>query len=218
MKLSTLSATGVLMASLLQPVMASAADVSVVGLYSQPLSSSLTVAGCHVLRQGAILAEDGDIDLDQPAHFLLAHCSEPVLSNSKNRDLFEELAGPDGSLALFEGLPVDLPPLTEDAAARQYILKVSYYNNENLSDRYDDLNTIRAQVRSSQDMYHNEAEVLITRAQGIPTPDAIDVIYYDTFEAGDNFRNGNPDILSLIGDFNDDHVETFIYYVGTLNM
>lgn len=212
-----LSLAGAGLLALFLPLSTATAEVSVFGLYSQPVPSATLAGGCEIVRQGAILAEDGDIDLDQPSQFILAQCDQPILDDADQRAAFETLAGEGAALALFEGLPVDLPPVTEPALARQYILKVSYYNNEDLARRYEDLTTIRTKVAASPDRYHNEAEILITRAMGTLTPDAVDVIYYDNAEAGNRFRDGNGEVLGLIGAFNDDHVDDFIYYVGRLS-
>ncbi|WP_120496827.1 hypothetical protein [Kiloniella sp. EL199] len=172
--------------------------------------------GCRILREGPVLAEDGDIDLDQPNRFIYMTCSSSFLGHTDGRKLISQLnQGLEYAVAV-EGVTIlhDEASFERTATTRSFILKVSYYNNSNPAQRDEDLSTLGTLVHPRTDTYQTEAFVGVSQAYGIPTPDEAVVIYYDTPDAGNRFRENNPDILKKIIDFNDKHLNDFIYYIA----
>ena len=97
---------------------------------------------------------------------------------------------------------------------RQYILKISHYNNQDPAGRNADLEHLGKVVEPVADKYHNEMFLEVHRASGMQTPDEVVAIYYDTPEAGDRFREKNQAILEKIGAFNKKHLKSFTYLVA----
>ncbi|MBL4907321.1 MAG: hypothetical protein JKX94_07715 [Sneathiella sp.] len=180
------------------------------------LKTQLDANGCHIQREGMVVAENGDIDLSQPNQFLYVECVQPVLGSTDRQELFDPLKSVVSDLALLEG-PVQRPekgtPIS-DVTDRSYILKVSYYNNEDPLGRDKDLKLIGKSLEGVENIYRTEAEIAVTDAYGIKTPDEAILIYYDTLEQGEKFRSSNKQILKKIGAFNKSHLDAFIYYVA----
>ncbi|WP_299372432.1 hypothetical protein [uncultured Kiloniella sp.] len=178
--------------------------------------TKVNTQGCNILREGPVLAEDGDIDLDQPNRFIYMACTSSLLGRPDGRALISELnQGIEYAVAV-EGVSIlhDDTSFKKTATARSYILKVSHYNNTAPTQRDQDLTTLGALVRPRSDTYKTEAFVGVSQAYGMPTPDEAVVIYYDSPDAGDRFRKNNPDILEKVVDFNDKHLNDFVYYVA----
>lgn len=203
------------------PAFADAETTVVFGLYDTDGASAprvdpaaASVLGCTVTRSGRIVAQDGDIGLPRPNAFVLFTCSGPVLAASG--ETADRLVGGARRLALFEGRLTGGGRNGGDAALRnrQYIVKVSYFNNTDPAARQRDLAEIEGLVARRPDQYAPEAAIDVTRALGAPRPDDITVLYYDSADAGERFRSGNPDVMQMIGTFNSRHVTGFTYYVG----
>jgi hypothetical protein len=97
---------------------------------------------------------------------------------------------------------------------RQYVFKISYYNNEDIDVRDTDLSALTAKAEAIEDTYITEAFVDVNHALGMATPDEVVMLYYDDAETGDRFRNANSAFLSEIGVFNATHLISTVYYVG----
>ncbi len=169
---------------------------------------------CSILREGPVVAEDGDINLDQPNRFIYLDCQVPLLGTPSGRNLITELGRGSAYVAAMEGTKLfhDTAPLSKQAGERAYILKVSHYNNSNPNKRDQDLSSLGEIVLPRADAYQQEAFIGVTQAYGMETPDEAVVLYYDDVGAGDRFRDNNPDILDKIVDFNDSHLTNYIYY------
>ncbi len=178
--------------------------------------TKVNAQGCRILREGPVLAEDGDIDLDQPNRFIYMTCSSSLLGHTDGRALISELNQDLEYVIAVEGTSIlhDEISFEKTATARSYILKISHYNNSNPVQRDGDLSTLEDLVHPRADTYKTEAFVGVSKAYGIPTPDEAVVIYYDSPDAGNRFRENNPDILEKIADFNDKHLNDFIYYIA----
>ncbi len=202
-------------------------NIGVLGVYEIESSKAYQAAkakfkaqldgkGCRVYLEGAVLAENGDIDLSEPNRFLYLECEHTVLGSKDRQDLFQSLKSVVNDLAIFEG-PIYRPEngkSTSKIADRSYIVKVSYYNNRDPLGRDNDLKDIGKSLEGLQNIYRSEAEISVTDAYGAKTPDEAVLIYYDTPEQGEKFRSSNKNILKMIGDFNKEHLESYIYYIA----
>ncbi|WP_419905826.1 hypothetical protein [Kiloniella sp.] len=171
---------------------------------------------CTILREGPVVAEDGDIDLDQPNRFIYFDCKTSLLGSPDGRDFLADLGKGSDYIAAMEGTPFfqDTVSFKKQAGERSYILKVSHYNNSNPTKRDLDLAHLGETVRPRDDAYQLESFLGTTQAYGMTTPDEAVVLYYDTTAAGDRFRDNNPDVLDKVVDFNDKHLTDYIYYIA----
>ncbi len=202
---------------------AMARQIGVVGLYEVGEQAAATLdeqkilsLGCQVRHKGVIAAEDGDIDIDTPNRFIFLACDGSILADPVKRGLLNKLGLKGNPLAILEGELTDMPtpPATGAVADRQYILKVSHYNNKDTDGRERDLGQLGQAAQSLPDTYITESFIGVNRALGMQTPDEVVVLYYDNPAQGGRFRKNNPDILEKVGDFNDSHLDDYIYYVG----
>jgi hypothetical protein len=199
------------------------APIGVMGLFNaeNPTTVTLDTAvlaalGCSVRRSGAIGAAQGDIGIEQPNQFVLLACETSVLSDMSLRAHLAELAPSSETLAILEGDLFDFPIQGAESVIsdRQYVFKISYYNNDDIDTRDTDLSALTAKAEAIEDTYITEAFVGVNHAVGMATPDEVVMLYYDDAETGDRFRNANSDFLSEIGVFNATHLISTVYYVG----
>jgi hypothetical protein len=200
-----------------------AASFGVMGLYvaNNPTEVSLdteamAALGCSVRRSGVIGAAQGGIDIEQPNQFILLACEESLLSNPSQRDQLADLAPSFETVAMLEGDLMNFPIERAESAVggRQYVFKISYYNNEDPDARDNELFSLTAEAEAIQDTYITEAFVGVNHAIGIPTPDEVVMLYYDDAETGDRFRSANQELLNKIGAFNSAHLLSTVYYIG----
>lgn len=199
---------------------AQTAPVGVLGLYQGDTikfdEARIADLGCSMRRAGFIGAAQGDIDLEQPNQFLLLACRASVLENAATRQDLAALNASNSAIAVLEGnlTNFEAPESAGEISERQYILKISKYNNTDVDARGNDLAELNEVAGQREDTYITESIVSVNRATGMPTPDEIVVLYYDDPATGDRFRKQNGDLLSRIGAFNKAHLTDFIYYVG----
>lgn len=171
---------------------------AIFGLYEAAASAALkvdrTVAeklGCDGSDRGAgwrcRAAEAGCV-----CH---AACSTPVLGPSGA--VLDQLVKGAKRIAFFEG---GLSAAASAGAAktltdRQYIVKVSIFNNADPKARARDLVEVNGLVAKRPDPFNLEANIDVIGALGARRPDEVSVMYYDDAKAGDRFRTGNPDIM-----------------------
>ncbi len=200
--------------------LAESEPVGVLGLYRGDTtgfdSSKIADLGCTIQREGVIGAAQGNLDLEQPNQFLLLACEASVLGEAARRSQFASIAGPDHVPVVLEGdlTDFDVPDAVGEISDRQYILKVSTYNNANVDERETELASLNATAEQRVDTYKTESFVSVNHAMGMPTPDEVVVLYYDTPASGDRFRDQNGDLMNSIGAFNKAHLVNFVYYVG----
>lgn len=200
--------------------LAESAPVGVLGLYRgdtvQFDASKIAALGCTTHRQGVIGAAQGNLDLEQPNQFLLLACETSILEQAERRKDFASIAGSAPETVVLEGhlVDFDVPDGTAEVSDRQYILKISGYNNANLDAREAELDALNADAEQRPDSYVTEYFVSVQHAMGMQTPDEVVVIYYDTPATGERFRDHNGDLLRAIGAFNKAHLTNFVYFVG----
>jgi hypothetical protein len=198
---------------------ASAESTTVVGLFENV--GTLNVAavenlGCTVFHAGKIVAQQASFKMKQPDQFIIMSCEQPLLHDAQNRQALGALYAGGHMIAALEG-PLTRFDIVSDRtrpAERQYILKLGYYNNSDIDRREDDLQALNQKVTPLEDHWTTEGFVGVNHAMGIPTPDELVIIYYDTPESGERFRDNNKDILGEVRAFNDAHLTKFSYLVG----
>lgn len=197
----------------------SAANAEPVGIFAlledNPPNLSLSAAaqGCSVAHQGGVLARQGNLDLPEVAGFALLSCDDRLLDDPKR---VEAAFGGQSPLVTLEGglTSFDIPSGVPDPQNREYIIKLSYYNNADLVGRTADLEELQQLVRPLPDPYRNEKFLEVHRASGMRTPDEVVVIYYESPAAGDRFRESNQAVLEKVGAFNKKHLVSFVYLIA----
>lgn len=225
-KLASLAAITSLMIFFMADAEAMARPIGVLGLYKVAKNATVTInentisaIGCQLRHEGAVADEAGDIDIDKPNHFVFLACDDTVLNDATKRSDSDNLVGQANTLAILEGTLSDLPDgqSTSAMADREYILKVSRYNNKDLDAREGELSRINQLSNTRPDHFITESFIAVNHASGMSTPDEAVIIFYDNAEQGNRFRKNNPDILDMISSFNKAHLDDFIYYVGSAN-
>lgn len=199
-----------------------AEQVGVVGLFSGDFElndQAVTGLGCAVQREGSIIAAQGKLeyDLTQPDKFVILDCDESVLGRPDRRQVASALFLKGAAIAVFEGALINFPidDHNSDVAKRQYVLKLGYYNNADVDARAQDLAALNMKAERLDGHWINEAFLQVHAADGIQTPDEVVVIHYENAEAADQFRAANAAILKDVSAFNDAHLTSFTYLVGS---
>jgi len=179
------------------------------------LQSALRALGCRISLMGPVGDANGPLDIDDPDHFALIACNGPVLGNADKRDDLNTLLRDAKNLRLLEGNALYTEHNNQSTPGkRAYVIKISHYNNDDPSKRDADLAAIDERVLQSSGRYQNELFIDVARAQGMERPDEVVVLFYDTPQAGDAFRDSNGAILKMIGGFNQAHITRFTYVSG----
>ncbi|WP_298259845.1 hypothetical protein [uncultured Litoreibacter sp.] len=199
-----------------------AEKMGVVGLYSGDFElddQAVTALGCAIQREGAIVAAQGKLayDLTQPDKFVVLDCEDGVLGQADRRQAATSLFSDGSAIAIFEGALTNFPidDQNGEVAKRQYVLKLGYYNNADVDAREQDLAALNMLAQPLDGHWINESFLQVHAATGIPTPDEVVVIHYESAEVADQFRAENADILKEVSDFNDAHLTSFTYLVGS---
>lgn len=172
--------------------------------------------GCQLKREGMIKAAQGSIGIDQPNRFLLLTCDGSILTDIGKHAMFNALAGNERATVILEG-PIINPSKNNGNGKiedREYILKISHYNNKNIDSRSMSLENLNDYTSTLAGKYIIESFIGVTHASGMQTPDEVVVIYYDSPEQGERFRKNNGDVIGMIGEFNAEHLREFVYFVG----
>lgn len=168
--------------------------------------------GCEVSRQGALVARQGNLEVPQGRSFGVFLCDTSVLGDP---DRAGRLLARTGAGLLLEGAFEAFEEAGPRASDRQYLIKVSVYNNIDPVARQRDLGILQEKVIPLPDRYSIESAITVDRAFGLRTPDEVSVISYETPAAGERFREQNPGILEAVGRFNKTHLVSWVYLVAT---
>jgi len=232
MRLSRTTIATLMLAGISMTQNAQAETVGVVGMFyaEEPaihhtamanLEQQVSDQGCTLRREGNILANDGDYEIEPVNHFFFLECEQRLLSKPSSQSWIDELNEGTGNLVLFEGsfINLDSSSISLPGEKRSYILKLSDYNNTNPSKREADLARLDEMVKTRQHKYSSEAYLNISAAYGMERPDEAVFIFYPSMEDGEKFRNdkNNADIMAGIEAFNRDHLSQFSYFVATSN-
>ena len=198
---------------------ASAENTAVAGLFEK--AGALNIAavknlGCTIFHAGKIVAQQASFKMKQPDQFIIMTCEQSLLHSAQNRQALSNLYAGGHMIAALEGPLATFEVVNNHSlsTARQYILKLGYYNNNDIDRREDDLLALNQKVAPLEGRWTTEGFVGINHAMGISTPDELVIIYYDTPEIGEQFRDNNKDILNDVGAFNDAHLTNYSYLVG----
>jgi len=138
------------------------------------------------------------------------------MEDTQKRVQLDGLAGSGAAIAILEGDLTDLPDTARDSAVsgRQYILKISHYNNRDIGGRDKDLASLTREAAELADAYVTGSFIGVNHASGLPTPDEVVVLFYDDAQTGERFRGNNKGLLRKIGAFNKTHLIDTVYYIG----
>ncbi|MHA1565321.1 MAG: hypothetical protein ACTSX7_08430 [Alphaproteobacteria bacterium] len=177
----------------------------------------LAEQGCNVWRRGSVTVTDGKLDAGSPDRFVLFDCSVTILANAESRAVLAPILSGEKAARAIEG-PIQFRSTDEvgsDAErAREYIFKISSFNNIDPDGRVRDLDGLNAEALARADAWKVEAVVSVAAAIGMERPDIVTVIYYDDPQQGERFRKQNKDILKQIAKFNRAHLDEFVYVGG----
>lgn len=189
-----------------------AEDVGILALYGQDEVDAIEVLqedGCRIQRKGALLARLGNLDLREVDAYALLRCDQSVLREPA-RALKDA-----GRAILLEGSFHEVEEAGQNGEGREYLIKVSVFNNADPVGRSEDLKMLQASVAPLPDKYRVESSLDVARASGIGTPDEVTVLYYDSPASGNRFRENNPAVLEAVGRFNKTHLVSWVYLVAT---
>jgi len=199
----------------------SAQQVGVVGLYQNGTAlnvAALSDFGCTIQRSGAIVAMQGklSVPLTQPDQFVVLSCEQSIMVDSQRRAAIASLSIGGETIALFEGELTNFeePASAQDAADRQYILKLGYYNNTDIDARNAGLMALDAKASGRDGVWTTESYLQVHSASGVATPDEVVILYYDSAKIASDFRDDNQDILEDVTAFNSAHLNGFSYLIG----
>lgn len=183
------------------------------------LEHQLNGLNCILRREGKIVKVQGEYELQQVNQFFFLECESSILSKNITDSWLVQLNKTTKNLAILEGAFLDLNRdlMTSSGTERAYIIKLSDYNNANPKQRDIDLSEIDKMVKTREHKYTNEAAFSINDAYGMKRTDEVTVIHYDFKEDGDIFRENNGDILTKIGQFNQNHLTQFAYLIAQSN-
>ncbi len=183
----------------------------------QQLESKLKGNDCVIQREGQILAKQGSYAFPSQNKFLMLTCDTAQLE--QGTQWLTQLAQKVSKLTIQEGRVVELnnDALKEVGHKREFIIKISDYNNDSAIDRNRDLTVLQTLVATRTQAYKNEAVFRVDDALGMPRADEITMIYYDNADDARAFRANNDDVLAKIGAFNQAHLTQFAYFVAKSN-
>lgn len=198
-----------------------AEEVGLLGLYQvRGAASDETLAqirgglrerGCRFQREGQVQGSQGKLKMKPANRFFFLACARSLLKDSAARSVFRPLEAASGGVTLLEGELEVFEDLARSGRGREYVIKLSYYSNLDPDRRERDLAAIAEMASARPDAYRNEALIFPRRAVGLPTPDEVTILSYDSPAQGQSFRDANGDLLKAIGRFNGDHLLSFAY-------
>jgi len=216
-----------LLVSTLLSQTAQAQSFGLFGMYQTKANDNIIVnilqdniQGCVLRRQGDSLGAQGDYQLQQTNRFFLLECEQPQLIKPSSQGLISRLEKNSENLMLVEGpmLPFSDVALEQRGVGRSYIFKLSDYNNLSPVQRRSDVQKLSAKAAQLPYHYSTEAFMRITDAYGLARPDELVVIYYNSTEQGQKFRDQNLDLMRQIGKFNQQHLTRFSYIGAQSNL
>ncbi len=175
------------------------------------LKNKISGHQCALVHTGEAGASNGNLLDASYTHYLLIQCTHPLLSNTRNLEVFRNLKTLSQSFALLEGRSDNPFAAPGDGGERLYVLKIGRYNNSNPEQRQVDLAAANRLAAQRSPTFHNTAFYYVDTAVGMERPDEVTILYYNSAEAARTFRNKNRDVLSRIAQFNKDHLVSFSY-------
>ena len=208
---------------------ASAQPISLFGMYQsknvahsqiiKQLEQDIKAFGCSVLREGGTFNGQGNYQLEPSNSFFVIHCEQSFIAQQSAQAIIDNLHKQTKNLVLLEGVDnqTGKPTFVDSGTNRSYIFKLSDYNNISPKLRDLDLAKLNTSAQSLEQHYMTEAFIRVSDAYGIERPDELVVIYYDSADDGEKFRENNPELMAQIGQFNKDHLSRFSYIPAKSN-
>lgn len=180
--------------------------------------NKITELGCELRIDGFIAFAQGKVELATPNKYLILACETELLGNEEGRNAIGNLIANAENLAIMEGDITDFPEGVRDSEVgnRQYILKISHYNNKDANGRDAELTALTKEASKIENTYITQSFIDVNHAIGLPTPDEVVVLYYDNDEIANKFRDANGAFLEKIAMFNNAHLVDFVYYGGNV--
>jgi len=214
-RISTLSAVAFLLGAL--PAIAD--PIGILSIYEGEASlneTTLASLDCTVARRGQIIGQQGPLDVTNEAGFAILSCAETVIGDAQRRQAAMSMFEDAEIVGMLEGdiMETDGDGGTSPLADRLYIMKLGYYNNIDPDLRERELTSINDVASGRDGAWRDELQIAVDSAIGMPTPDEVVVLHYDSPQAADAFRSANPDVLQMVGQFNGAHLTNFVYLVA----
>lgn len=174
---------------------------------------------CNLLRHGKTNGAQGNLNVAENNHYFMLECPTTILSLAGISKTLESINKNTRNLMLLEGNFSDInrEGLSQDSSKRAYILKISHFNNKQPAQRTRELAAFKKEAYALDNHYYREAFINVQHAYGVKRPDELAIIYYDTQESGDKFRQNNPKFIEKIGQFNMKHLTEFTYVFASAN-
>ncbi|MHA1524142.1 MAG: hypothetical protein ACTSY1_07015 [Alphaproteobacteria bacterium] len=196
-------------------------DLGMLLLYSKAQNLAVRAAlprlkdeGCTLWRSGSVAGAQGSFDIGAPNRFVILACASETAATAQRRKTLAPLLQPGKNVRLVEGVlkrnnPGQSTPRPQGGPA--YIIKLSRYTNLDPKARSRDLEKLFALASDRPDAWKNDGFIAVSKAFGMPTPDEVVIIHYDTPQQGARFRDNNLDIMKLVGAFNKRHLIEYTY-------
>ena len=178
---------------------------------------ALNALGCSVWRHGAVGASRGELSLGEATHFALASCETEQTATAQGRAALRDSLGLPDNAVLLEGeyrnLQAD-PASMSETAERYYVLKIGRHNNTDPDGRQAGHADFMATSAQRSHAFSIAATIDVEWATGMPTPDTVEVFYYDDYAQSRAFVTANEDIITASDAFNAAHYDAYVYFAG----
>ena len=192
--------------------------VNDVQAYKQWRNTSRSVFQAHSCvpyRSGKLIGGNGTLEWGDSDRFSLMTCKSPVLADLVARGFINTLSTLTNDLSMTEG---SLKLLSNKMPSKnsEYLIKVSHFNNLNVSNRQSNLAKIDSRARKTRNAWIDDAILEPKASVGIIRPDNLTFLYYPEVGQGKSFRENNPELMNEIGRFNQIHVERVTYLAAQI--
>lgn len=174
------------------------------------VSSVFSGAECELHRSGKIGGAQGPLAWPEHDIFRLYKCTESVLAALVEAGVSEKLSRGSAQPVLAEGnlMSMDAPAPT---SAAEYVIKASYYNDLDGTARDKGIAALSAAAASEKGVWHTEGVLIPTKTVGTIRPDELTFLFYKSSDIAEKFRDDHPEIIEMVGKFNNAHLTSFIY-------
>lgn len=170
---------------------------------------------CRLWQHGQVGSFRGPMALGEARAWGLVACQTAQLDTADGRARLRAALGLDARTVMLEGGFLERQPEFAPMAAhrgRYTVIKIGAFNNLDPDTRdagWADFMEIAAERPHA---FTREAMIGVERAVGMPTPDTVEVFYYDTPADAVGFGTRNRDIVDLSYAFNARHFERYVYF------
>lgn len=199
------------------------AETGLLILSPQPITlpletpAALDALGCSVWRHGRVGASRGELSLGDATHFALTSCETDQTTTAEGRAALRYSLGLPESAVLIEGPYRNKeahPAAMTETAERYYVLKIGRFNNSDPDARQAGHADFMATAAQRPHAFSIAATIDVDWATGMPTPDTVEVFYYDDYAESRAFVTVNDDIITASDAFNAAHFDAYVYFAG----